>query len=94
MADSQSVNWTVINEMMAALTPEQRSQAEWRICNAGKVPREEFKSRHRVYVDDMILTLGSLSLIGATLILYQRAWAIYLVFGFSRDDEVITFVAS
>ncbi|KAI1821134.1 hypothetical protein F4861DRAFT_485397 [Xylaria intraflava] len=117
MDGSQSLNWTVINELAAALTPDQRSQAEQRIRNAGKVHMDDFKiaiavlfgisslafigriairllSRRRVYPDDIILTTGFLSLIGATFIFYERARTIYLVFGLSMNDEEITLIAS
>ncbi|KAI0435795.1 hypothetical protein F4803DRAFT_544387 [Xylaria telfairii] len=117
MDDSQSVNWTAIDEMAAALTPDQRDQAEWRIRNAGKVHMDEFKvaiavlfamasmafigriairlsSRRRMYLDDLILTIGYLSLIGATFIFYERARVLYLVFGLTRKDTEITLIAS
>ncbi|KAI1212617.1 uncharacterized protein F4807DRAFT_413761 [Annulohypoxylon truncatum] len=40
---TQSLNWTLINEMAAALTPEQRDQADWRIRNTGKLPMGDFQ---------------------------------------------------
>lgn len=43
MDDPQSLNWTLINEMAAALTQEQRDQAEVRIRDAGKVWMNSFK---------------------------------------------------
>lgn len=39
----QSLNWTLINDMAANLTQEQRDAAEWRIANAGKLPMQNFK---------------------------------------------------
>ncbi|KAI1074019.1 hypothetical protein F5B20DRAFT_565233 [Whalleya microplaca] len=43
MEDTQSLNWTLINEMAVALTQQQRGQAEWRIKNTGKPPMNDFK---------------------------------------------------
>jgi hypothetical protein len=47
MNDPQNLNWTLINEMAAALTPEQRDQAEWRIRNTGKLPMGDFEVSNR-----------------------------------------------
>ena len=43
MDDPQSLNWTRINEMAAALTQEQRDLAEWKIANSGKIVMQDFK---------------------------------------------------
>lgn len=39
----QSLNWTLIDQMITALTPEQRDAAEWRITHSGKIAMQEFK---------------------------------------------------
>lgn len=39
----QSLNWTLIDQMITALTPEQRDAAEWRIAHSGKIAMQEFK---------------------------------------------------
>lgn len=43
MDDLQSLNWTLIDQMVAALTPEQREAAEWRIAHGGKIAMQDFK---------------------------------------------------
>ncbi|KAK7992598.1 hypothetical protein PG988_001392 [Apiospora saccharicola] len=43
MDASQSLNWTLINELAAALPAEQRDQAEWRIRNTGKIRMSNFQ---------------------------------------------------
>ncbi|KAI0913395.1 hypothetical protein F4823DRAFT_630704 [Ustulina deusta] len=50
--------------------------------------------RRRVCLDDIILVVGFLSLIAATVIFYERARTLYLIFGLSRNDEIITLIAS
>lgn len=45
MDDPKSLNWTLINEMAAALTQEQRDAAEWRIANNGKIAMQDFQVR-------------------------------------------------
>lgn len=43
MDDLESLNWTLIDQMVAALTPEQREAAEWRIAHSGKIAMQDFK---------------------------------------------------
>lgn len=43
MDDLKSLNWTLIDQMVAALTPEQREAAEWRIAHGGKIAMQDFK---------------------------------------------------
>ncbi|OTB09269.1 hypothetical protein M426DRAFT_260579 [Hypoxylon sp. CI-4A] len=43
MDASQSLNWTLINEMAAALTPEQRAEAEMRMRSSSKLPMDHFQ---------------------------------------------------
>lgn len=43
MDDLQSLNWTLINQMVDALTPEQRDAAEWTIAHSGKIAMRDFQ---------------------------------------------------
>lgn len=45
MDDIQSLDWALIDQMITALTPEQRDAAEWRIAHSGKIAMQEFKVR-------------------------------------------------
>lgn len=43
MSDPQALNWTLINQMADALTPDQRDAAEWRIAHTGKIQMQDYK---------------------------------------------------
>ncbi|KAK8053074.1 hypothetical protein PG996_012375 [Apiospora saccharicola] len=43
MDPNQPLNWTLINEMAATLSTDQRDQAEWRIRNTGKIRLSDFQ---------------------------------------------------
>lgn len=41
--DPKSVNWTLINEMTAALTQKHGDAADWKVANTGKLPMPNFE---------------------------------------------------
>ncbi|KAH8767519.1 hypothetical protein F5883DRAFT_671189 [Diaporthe sp. PMI_573] len=77
MDDPQSLNWTRINEMAAALTQEQRDLAEWKIANSGKIVMQDFKT----FVG-LLFALASLAFIGRIVIRIWSRKRIFLDDGF------------
>ncbi|KAK8061818.1 hypothetical protein PG994_008184 [Apiospora phragmitis] len=73
MDASQSLNWTLINQMAAALTPEQRDQAEWSIRNTGKIRLNDFQM-----AIGFLFALASLAFFGRITIRLWSRRRIYL----------------
>ncbi|KAJ0108223.1 hypothetical protein J7T55_000188 [Diaporthe amygdali] len=76
--DTQSLNWTLISEMAAALTQEQRDAAEWRIANTGKISMQNFKT-----AIGFLFALASLAFIGR---IFIRVWSRHRIL---LDDGVL-----
>ncbi|KAK7932038.1 hypothetical protein PG985_002750 [Apiospora marii] len=67
MDAKQSLNWTLVNEMASALSPEQRDQAEWSIRNTGKIRMGDFQM-----AIGFLFTLASVAFFGRITI---RVWS-------------------
>ncbi|KAI1855548.1 hypothetical protein JX266_000413 [Neoarthrinium moseri] len=74
MDNSQELNWTLINEMAAALTQQERDDAEWRIRNTGKLPM----------AIGLLFGLAALAFFGRIVI---RIWSRRRIF---LDDGILT----
>ncbi|KAK8085851.1 hypothetical protein PG997_007122, partial [Apiospora hydei] len=76
MDNLQSLNWTLINEMAASLTQEQRDQAEWRMRNSSRLPMSDYQAS--------FFALASLAFVGRIAI---RVWSRHRL---SFDDAFLS----